>query len=584
MTTQNIKLDIFKNENQKEDRKKSFNININNDVDALKKRREERKQRNEDRKKNNDEDQTAKCDAEYEKLIMKKKINFKINILPHQPILTEKIYVIVRKRPIFPKEVSLGEIDCLSALNPSIYIHEPKIKIDGITKYIEDHEFIFDNVFGDHEKTEQVFQYSIEPIISLLFEKGIVTCFAYGQTGSGKTFTMKGIQKSSIKALFDYQNNKKYEIYLSFYEIYGEIVYDLLNERNKLQVLEDKNQIVQLLGLEEKLITSPDEMEDMINKGNNERTTHNTVTNETSSRSHAVCNIIIKDKQDESCGKLILVDLAGSERAQETKSNIKERMNEGAKINKSLLALKECIRALDSKKTGNDNHVPFRNSKLSLVLRDSFLPKNPDKAKIIMIACVSPCYSSANHTWNTLYYTDSFKEKTKKRQKLGNQKETSQVPMLNVNKNENFINEDVEFEEKDYFLKNENEFVDEDYLIEDKVMDLDMAKDNLIVRPSKQVGKTSFKPRNKGNSNNVSNSQMRIINNNPEKSSLSNNNLRDLKEKEGKDGKEGKEGNNKGELLNKNKLVKENSSGVNGKLYIYLHILTYILINYIYII
>ena len=73
-------------------------------------------------------------------------------------------------------------------------------------------------------------------------------------------------------------------------------------------------------------------------------------------------------------GKLTLVDLAGSERAQETQSNDRQRRQEGAEINKSLLALKECIRALDSRKSGNDNHVPFRASKLTLVLRDSFMP------------------------------------------------------------------------------------------------------------------------------------------------------------------------------------------------------------------
>lgn len=511
MTTQNAKIDlnkfnieniIQKNELDKDlyDQKKKINsININNEVDVLKKRREERKQRNEGRKNKIEEESNSKCDLDYEKLIIKKKINFRMNFHPHTQIMNEKIFVIVRKRPIFPKEVSLGEIDCLSALNPSLYIHEPKIKIDGITKYIEDHEFIFDNVFGDHEKTEQIFQSTIEPTIDLLFSKGIVTCFAYGQTGSGKTFTMRGIQKSAIKTLFDI-NNKEYDIYITFFEIYGETLYDLLNSRNKLQVLEDKNQVVQIFGLEEKLVTSPEDLEDLINKGNSERTTHNTVTNETSSRSHAICNILIKEKgNDEIFGKLTLVDLAGSERAQETQSNIKERMNEGAKINKSLLALKECIRALDTKKLGNDNHVPFRNSKLTLVLRDSFLPKNPDKAKIIMIACVSPCYNSANHTLNTLRYSDRLKEKTKKKIKS----------YINSNNKLDKL-DDIDFDDKDYFIKQDMDY-DDDLLIEDKVQDLESAKEgmqleNNRVRPVKPQVKTSFKPRTKStaiSSNNI---------------------------------------------------------------------------------
>jgi kinesin family protein 2/24 len=108
-----------------------------------------------------------------------------------------------------------------------------------------------------------------------------------------------------------------------------------------------------------------------------------------------------------------LVDLAGSERATETQSNDKSRLAEGAEINKSLLALKECIRALDARKTkgNNEQHVPFRNSKLTLVLRDSFLGK-ADLCKIIMISCVSPSNHSSNHTINTLRYADRLKEKT----------------------------------------------------------------------------------------------------------------------------------------------------------------------------
>ena len=355
--------------------KRKTKPSINDDVDKLKQRREERKIRKEEKKRQIEEESNSKCDVEYEKLIMKKKIGFQTKFFPHRLIENEKIFVIVRKRPIFPKEASNGEIDCLSSLNPSLYIHECKKKIDGITKYIEDHEFVFDNVFGDHEKTDQVFQYSIEPVVPLIYDRGIVTCFAYGQTGSGKTFTMKGIQQSAIKSLFQMNNDKKFDIFISFYEIYGENVYDLLNGRNKLQVLEDKNQVVQIAGLEEKLVGSPEEMEDIIYKGNSERTTHNTVTNETSSRSHGICNILIKENQnDETYGKLILVDLAGSEQAKETQNNIKERITEGAKINKSLLILKECIRALESRKEGNDSHVPFRSTKLTLVLRDSFIP------------------------------------------------------------------------------------------------------------------------------------------------------------------------------------------------------------------
>ena len=128
-----------------------------------------------------------------------------------------------------------------------------------------------------------------------------------------------------------------------------------------------------------------------------------------------------KNKPDDEYAKLSLVDLAGSERATETQSNNKSRLAEGAEINKSLLALKECIRGLDARKTtGNaEQHVPFRTSKLTLVLRDSFISKS-NISKIIMISCISPGYSSANHTINTLRYSDRLKEKTSQMIKRNN--------------------------------------------------------------------------------------------------------------------------------------------------------------------
>jgi kinesin family protein 2/24 len=127
----------------------------------------------------------------------------------------------------------------------------------------------------------------------MILNKGIVTCFAYGQTGSGKTYTMKGIQNLAIDTLFKAvrSSTKKLCFYVSFFEIYGGRLYDLLNGKNKLQVLEDKSQKIQIFGLEERLTATPDDMRAVIEEANSIRTTHNTVTNETSSRSHAICNV-----------------------------------------------------------------------------------------------------------------------------------------------------------------------------------------------------------------------------------------------------------------------------------------------------
>lgn len=170
------------------------------------------------------------------------------------------------------------------------------MKIDGFTKYIEDQEFLFDNVFNEEQNTSEIYKYSVYPNIDLILNGGTVTCFAYGQTGSGKTYTMKGIQQYAIDSLFEFASKKKdlkIKFYVSFFEIYGGRLYDLLNNKNKLQVLEDKNHKVQIFGLEDREASNPKEMAAIIDEANSVRTTHNTVTNEVSSRSHAICNVSI---------------------------------------------------------------------------------------------------------------------------------------------------------------------------------------------------------------------------------------------------------------------------------------------------
>jgi len=391
---------------------------IAEEIAILKQRREARKAKEEKKNTNQTIGQKMKeQDQKFIKMItQKKQLIYKNNKpLSHIDSSDSKIFVIVRKRPIFQKEINNGEIDCISVLNPRVYIHECKIQIDGITKYLEDHEFYFDGTFGENDNTLDIYNVTLSPMIDLILHQGIVTCFAYGQTGSGKTYTMKGLEKEAIDDLYK-QSEKMgniFDFYISFFEIYRGSLYDLLNNKNKVEILDDKNGKVHIYGLYNQIADSPEMMHHIIDSANAIRTTHNTITNETSSRSHAICNIVIKLKgSDEEYGKLSLVDLAGSERAQETQSNDKERRAEGAEINKSLLALKECIRALDEKKTNPDQHVPFRASKLTHVLRDSFVSKS-DKSRIIMISCIMPSYKSCNHSLNTLRYSDRLKEKTK---------------------------------------------------------------------------------------------------------------------------------------------------------------------------
>ena len=463
-------------------------INVAKDILQLKQRREEHNKKIEQKV-------YQKMDDDFNFLIQKKK--FQIEYQKPQQYKSSKdskIFVCVRKRPIFQKELMDGEIDCISAINPKVYVYECKIKIDGYTKYIDTNEFKFDNAFNENDSTMLVYNCTIQPSLDILLRGGVVTCFAYGQTGSGKTYTMVGIQDIAINNIFQIFNNlgrrtnKIFTFYVSFFEIYLGLLYDLLNNRNKVQALEDKNQKVQIYGLTEQRVTSPEELKSIIDFANTVRTTHNTVTNETSSRSHAICNFVIKTQNnnyEKEYAKLSLVDLAGSERATETQSNDKNRLAEGADINKSLLALKECIRALDAKKKGNiEQHVPFRNSKLTLVLRDSFLGK-ADLCKIIMISCVSPSNHSANHSINTLRYSMRLKEKPTNH---GNGKNN-----INIMINNNYMKQ---IQLKKNVISNKNRIMSSSPNIK---LNHPSKKNNKFRLIEKQVNKNNFNTYNNAN-------------------------------------------------------------------------------------
>ncbi|KFP41092.1 Kinesin-like KIF24 [Chlamydotis macqueenii] len=140
----------------------------------------------------------------------------------------------------------------------------------------------------------------------------------------------------------------------------------------------------------------------VILKGGKERSTGATGVNSDSSRSHAIIQIQIKDSANRTFGRISFIDLAGSERAADARDSDRQTKMEGAEINQSLLALKECIRALDQEHA----HTPFRQSKLTQVLKDSFI----GNSKTCMIANVSPSHIATEHTLNTLRYADRVKE------------------------------------------------------------------------------------------------------------------------------------------------------------------------------
>lgn len=191
-------------------------------------------------------------------------------------------------------------------------------------------------------------------------------------------------------------------IWISFYEIYCGKLYDLLNDRQQLYAREDAKQNVNIVGLQEKKITGVQSLMQIIEFGSSVRITGVTGANMDSSRSHAILQISLKDSHNKIHGKISFIDLAGSERGADVVDSNKQTRIDGAEINKSLLALKECIRALDQDK----RHTPFRGSKLTLVLKDSFT----GNCRTLMIGNISPCAASCEHTLNTLRYADRVKE------------------------------------------------------------------------------------------------------------------------------------------------------------------------------
>ncbi|CAI5650530.1 unnamed protein product [Oreochromis niloticus] len=345
--------------------------------------------------------------------------------LDYRPLTTadlieeHRICVCVRKRPLNKKELSMKDLDVITIPSKDVVmVHEPKQKVD-LTRYLENQTFRFDYAFDDSTTNEMVYRFTARPLVETIFERGMATCFAYGQTGSGKTHTMggdfsgknqdcsKGIYALAARDVFLMLKKPSYkkldlQVYATFFEIYSGKVFDLLNRKAKLRVLEDGKQQVQVVGLQEKEVKCTEDVLKLIEVGNSCRTSGQTSANAHSSRSHAVFQIILRRK-GKMHGKFSLIDLAGNERGADTSSADRQTRLEGAEINKSLLALKECIRALGR----NKPHTPFRASKLTQVLRDSFIGEN---SRTCMIATISPGMTSCENTLNTLRYANRVKE------------------------------------------------------------------------------------------------------------------------------------------------------------------------------
>ncbi|KAJ0067873.1 hypothetical protein NL108_011463, partial [Boleophthalmus pectinirostris] len=336
-----------------------------------------------------------------------------------------RIWVCVRKRPLTPAEERRQETDAVTSAGQSCVVHESRAAVD-LTHYELQHKFYFDHVFGEDCSNEEVYQRTACPLVQHMLRGGSATCFAYGQTGAGKTHTMlgsslggsgdqggsgsgsgrwgfggePGLYALAAQDLFSHLSSSPalahLSVFVSFFEIYCGQLYDLLDHRKRLFAREDGQRNVHITGLCHRRVESVQTLLQVISRGSEERSQGCSGVNPLSSRSHALLQIQLRGAEPR--GAMWFVDLAGSERASDSRDSDRRSRVEGAEINQSLLALKECIRSLDQEQ----GHTPFRQSKLTQVLKDSFI----GDSLTCMIANISPGHCSTEHTLNTLRYAD----------------------------------------------------------------------------------------------------------------------------------------------------------------------------------
>lgn len=350
-------------------------------------------------------------------------------------VASDAFRVFVRVRPESDAERNGPFKKIISVLDEHVLVFdpngddEPAVQAAGarlrnprvLQKKARDVKFAFDRVFDGEATQEDVFEHTTKPIIDGLLEGFNASVFAYGATGAGKTHTMlgssssRGVMLQTVEELYRRiaaeEERMSCEVAVSYLEVYNEKIRDLLCPGPDLAVRDDANQGVCVSGLSMHKPKGAQALLSLLETGNSNRTQHPTDANATSSRSHAVFCVYVKMRPkatglsaDVRTAKMSLIDLAGSERGTAT-TNRGDRMREGANINRSLLALGNCINAL-TESNGKVSHVPFRDSKLTRILKDSL----GGNCRTVMIANISPSSMSYEDTYNTLKYANRAKD------------------------------------------------------------------------------------------------------------------------------------------------------------------------------
>ncbi|KAI2619033.1 kinesin-domain-containing protein [Hypomontagnella submonticulosa] len=371
-------------------------------------------------------------------------------------------------------------------------------------KKVKDQVFAFDRIFDENTSQTEVYEATTKNLLDSVLDGYNATVFAYGATGCGKTHTitgtaqMPGIIFLTMQELFEKigerSDEKQTEVSLSYLEIYNETIRDLLvpgGSKQGLMLREDCNQAVTVAGLTSHHPKDVQEVMDMIVQGNEYRTVSPTEANATSSRSHAVLQINVAQKdrnaavnEPHTMATLSIIDLAGSERASATK-NRGERLLEGANINKSLLALGSCINALcDPRKK---NHVPYRNSKLTRLLKFSL----GGNCKTVMIVCVSPSSAHFDETQNTLRYANRAKNiQTKVTRNVFNVNRHVKDFLVKIDEQMALINElkaQQKDAEKTFFAKFQKQLDKKNWSVREGVQRIQTAYENSMSERQEKV-------------------------------------------------------------------------------------------------
>ncbi|KAI1211668.1 kinesin heavy chain [Annulohypoxylon truncatum] len=352
------------------------------------------------------------------------------------------IKVVVRVRPFNSREIDRGS-KCIVEMKDNQTVLTPPADAAHNAKGNKDTSvktFAFDRSYWSFNKNDPNYagQENLhndlgKPLLDNAFQ-GYNNCiFAYGQTGSGKSYSMMGYGKdagiipSICQDMFGRIGNLQQDgttrctVEVSYLEIYNERVRDLLNPSTKgnLKVREHPSTGPYVEDLAKLVVSSFQEIENLMDEGNKARTVAATNMNETSSRSHAVFTLMLTQKkydaetkmEMEKQAKISLVDLAGSERATSTGAT-GARLKEGAEINRSLSTLGRVIAALADLSTGKKKkgdkkggNVPYRDSVLTWLLKDSL----GGNSMTAMIAAISPADINYDETLSTLRYADSAK-------------------------------------------------------------------------------------------------------------------------------------------------------------------------------